>query len=357
MNKLNYKRLRLSITILILFPASLFAQFEEVEFLRAGPVDGMKILEAYITPWANAFGASLNGSWYNTAKPHKFSGFDITAGVNFGYVPSTATTFDVTRIGLTTFTGTGMAPTVSGPAVDGPLITGPTVGAVTLASFHSPPGTNWDVMMAPTLQVGIGLPLGTELKIRYMPKIPVKGIDISNWGIGLVHSIMQYFSGTKLLPFDVSLFGGFNKLVTDIPILLLPDYTKPQNYTAAYSTDSWKNQNISIDVGVMNFAVIGSLNLPVLTVYGGLGYSQTKMNIDVTGNFPLPRINTSVSPTQPVYEDAGVLINFPSSEIKNFSGLRANIGVRIKLGVITFFGDYTRSNYNVVSAGAGISFR
>ena len=92
-----------------------------------------RLPQAYITPWANAFGAGLNGSWYNTAKPHKFGGFDITLGVNVGIVPSSANTFDVSKIGLTEFTGTGMAPTVAGPDTDGPLLTGPSAGGITPA--------------------------------------------------------------------------------------------------------------------------------------------------------------------------------------------------------------------------------
>ena len=89
---------------LILFsfivPSVLFSQIDNFDFLKAGAVDGATITEAYITPWANAFGAGVNGNWYNTAKPHKFRGFDVTVGASVGYVPSSDNTFDVTKIGL-----------------------------------------------------------------------------------------------------------------------------------------------------------------------------------------------------------------------------------------------------------------
>jgi len=49
--------------------------------------------------------------------------------------------------------------------------------------------------------------------------------------------------------------------------------------------------------------------------------------------------------------------DFPEMNIENFSGLRVNIGFRIKMAVITFHADYTRAQYNVLSAGLGISFR
>jgi hypothetical protein len=44
-------------------------------------------------------------------------------------------------------------------------------------------------------------------------------------------------------------------------------------------------------------------------------------------------------------------------DIKNFSGLRANIGLRIKLAVITIHADFTKAQYNVFSTGLGVSFR
>ena len=48
---------------------------------------------------------------------------------------------------------------------------------------------------------------------------------------------------------------------------------------------------------------------------------------------------------------------FNALKMKDFSGLRANIGIRIKLAVITIHADYTKANYNVVSTGLGVSFR
>ena len=95
----------------------------------------------------------------------------------------------------------------------------------------------------------------------------------------------------------------------------------------------------------------------MISFYGGLGYSKTSTVIKMTGNFPLPTINTAISATDYVYEDAGVLKDFPTIDIKNFSGLRANAGFRLKFGVFTFYADYTWSQYSVVSTGLGISFR
>jgi hypothetical protein len=346
---------------LFLISSLSFSQVDDFDFLRSVPADGVKFMQAYVSPWANAFGAGLNGSWYNTAKPHKFGGFDITTSVNVGIVPSSAENFEISSIGLSSsLTGTGTTPTIAGPATDGPVMSYK-VNNVTLASFDGPRGLAWKYIPVPTLQVGIGLPLGTELKGRFIPKIGVKGGDISLWGVGIMHSIMQYLPGNKLLPFDVSLFAGYTQLKGTVPLSLEPVPTVSQGYTSIDPATAFKNQELRISVGALNISAIASLNLHVLTIYGGLGYSKTRTKMDLSGKFPIPVLVTPASPAVPFaqYNDSGVRngTDFPNMDIKNFSGIRANFGLRLKLAFITIHADYTRAQYNVVSAGLGISFK
>ena len=363
MNRLITKRLGALLSSLLFISTISFSQFNNVDFLRSAPADGVKFVQAYISPWANAFGAGLNGGWYNTAKPHKFGGFDITTGISAGFVPASAETFDVSKIGLSnSITGTGPSSTVAGPDKSGPAMTYKDNGSgVTLASFNTPPGTNWKIIPVPTAQIGIGLPLGTELKVRFIPKINIKGGDISLWGVGIVHSIMQYLPGNKLLPFDVSLFAGYTKIQGNVPLSLKPDpnLTIPKTYAPTYlATNPFDSQNLNITVAALNISAIASLNLPVITFYGGIGYSKTKTEMKLTGNFPTPVFVTTPIP-HAEYNETGVKkgTDFQNMGIKNFSGLRANIGFRIKLAVITIHADYTRAQYNVLSTGLGISFR
>jgi hypothetical protein len=48
-------------------------------------------------------------------------------------------------------------------------------------------------------------------------------------------------------------------------------------------------------------------------------------------------------------------------KVKNQDGgitkARYNLGMRLKLAIITIHFDYTHANYNVLTAGLGISFR
>lgn len=341
----------------IMISSASFSQLSNVDFLRSVPSDGVHYIQAYIAPWAKAFGAGLNGSWYNTAKPHKFGGFDITFGANVGMVPSSDKTFDLGSLNLsaTNYSSTsggltGAVPTVAG-SNQGVRSLSYSVAGTKFATFETPSGSKWGFIPVPTLQLGIGLPLGTEVKVRYVPTIPIKNdTKIGLWGVGLMHSIMQYIPGNKLLPLDVSIFAGYTKLTGKIPLNLDPE----TGYTNAI-TLPLDNQSFNATVDALNVSAIASVSIPVLTIYGGLGYSKTNTTAKLTGNFPTPKLyGTAVE-----YRNDGVLTgeSFPAINIKDFSGLRANIGFRIKLAVITIHADYTRAQYNVFSAGLGVSFR
>lgn len=359
MNNLFTRRIAVLMITFSLVSSAAFSQFDNIDFLKSAAADGVSILEAYIAPYTNAFGAGLNGGWYNTAKPHKLGGFDLTFGLNVGMVPAADETFDLSTLGLSTNMNpkTGTAPTIAGPDEGRPTMTY-SVSGVTLASFTMPPGTGWKYIPVPTAQVGIGLPLGTEVKGRFIPKIPIQDGDIMLWGVGLMHSIMQYIPGNELLPVDVSVFGGYTRLNANVPVSLQPG--SPQNYST-YNTASFNDQNLSATVQAFNVSAIASANLAVITFYGGLGYTKTSTIINLTGNFPTPGLVTPALPALPYaeYNDTGVKKgeSFGEINIENFSGMRANIGFRLKLAVVTIHFDYTRAQYNVFSTGLGISFR
>ena len=362
MKKRTDNRLLAIIAALFLFPVVAVSQIDG-DFMKGGLNDGMKLMEAYISPWAKAFGAGFSGGWYNTAKPHKFGGFDITLTVSAGMVPENETSFDLKDLNFQKLTlvnpsGPSISPTIAGVGDSGPLlnymVTVPGYSPIELARFTAPAGTGVKFVPVPMAQVGIGLPLGTEVTGRFIPKITISDGDISMWGIGLKHSIMQYLPGNKLLPVDVSLFGGYTKMSGNMPIDVQPDsYANFTTYTFADFAD----QMVSATVTGWNASVIASLNIPILTVYGGLGYASSRTTIDLLGKYPMPEADPSISTTGPVYKDSGVITQVEGIDIEDFSGLRANIGLRVKFAVITIHADYTRSQYNVFTAGLGISFR
>ena len=350
------------ITGLLLLSSTGFSQIN-FDLFNGGVEDGTKVLEGYITPYANAFGSSLNGGWYNTGKPHKFGGFDITLSVSTTLIPENAKTFDLSELGLKTLTvpENSMAPTIAGANEDGPLMEYwidkydgiDLPSPVKLASFNSPPGINWGIIPLPMIKAGIGLPLGTEIIGRYIPEITVADFSFSLWGVGVKHSLVQYLPGSDLFPVNISLMGGYTKVSVGIPVSMEPasyTYLKP-----TYSESDFENQKVNMDVTAYTFNLLISKKLPIVTFFGGVGYSGTSTSIAVDGNFALPSYD-STSPLDPIYTQKNVK-TIPSFDIDSFSGVRLNAGMRLTLGVLTIHADYTKANYSVLTAGLGISFR
>ena len=101
------------------------AQDELDQLLQEGVADGEKLIGGYISPLMKSLSLGMNQGWYNTAKPHKLAGFDLTANVSLMYIPDSDLLFDTDALGLTgldvvdPITGLAKAdgniPTVFGP--------------------------------------------------------------------------------------------------------------------------------------------------------------------------------------------------------------------------------------------------
>lgn len=344
---------------LLMLSATGYSQIN-FDLFKGGVDDGIKVLEGYITPYANAFGSSLNGGWYNSAKSHKLGGFDITFSVSTTLIPENAKTFDLSDLSFQNLSVSGtntMASTIAGANDPGPtlsyVINDPTYGDITLASFESPPGINWGIIPLPMIKAGIGLPLGTEIIGRYIPTMTVKDFSFNLWGVGVKHSLVQYLPGSSLFPLSISLMGGYTKVSVGIPVTMEP--ASYANMTTHTESD-FENQKVNMDVSAYTFNLLISKSIPVLTVFGGVGYSGTSTSIAIDGNFALPAFNPAISTTGPVYTDANV-VEIPSIDIDSFSGIRLNAGLKLTFGVLTIHADYTKANYSVLTAGLGISFR
>ncbi len=332
------------------------------EFFAGGVSDAGKMFEAYITPWANAIGTSLSGGWYNTAKPHKPGGFDITITANFAFIPDDAKTFNLADLGLSNNvqlpSGSTLAPSVAGETTSGPELTY-LIQGYEVASLRTPQGTGVGFMATPMAQIGVGLIKGTEVSFRFLPNFEIgKYGKLGLWGIGGKHNIDQWIPALKKVPvLNISLMGGYTKFSSSFNLSVnADDLNLVDNTTAAVSFD---NQTLDLTVKSFTINVIASANLPVICFYGGLGIASTNTDLALTGYYPIPTI--VLPSTTPEVNDNSAEKDPLSLEIKNNDGKptkpRINVGLRLKLGIITIHGDYTYAHYSNVTAGLGISFR
>ncbi len=355
MKKVNRLRIAfLFFTVLALQPLC-FAQIEDIgKFMAGGEEDAKLLLEPYISPAVNAFGAALGSGWYNTAKPHKLGGFDVTFTSNIAIVPGKFEKFAIDDSKLTTLKladqADNISPTIAGDNTEGPQLVY-NVEGYTQDAFRMPKGLNTNYVPTPMVQAGIGLIKGTEVMVRYMPDITSRGNKIGFWGIGGKHDLKQWIPGLKKLPaLELAVMYGYTKLHASVDMTITPeDIGLP-----ASSVSTWDNQNMTLITQSQTANLIVSGNFPVICVYGGIGFVSSKTNLKLNGDFPIPVLD-GMEPA------VGASVDPIDMTIKNQDGNatqpRLNAGVRFKMAIITIHFDYSWANYSVFTAGLGFSFR
>jgi len=329
---------------------SVQAQNEDdfVRFLQAGQQDGSKLITAYINPAIEGFSYALNGGWFHTAKPHKLGGFDINISVTPVFIPKSQDYFDPAKLNLSTVTDFQnttnpgkLAPTFIGPNdrseytvdISGQPVTinGPEGLGIREAIKVAPVG-------APMAQVGIGLIKGTDIMVRYVPKISVGSTETQLFGLGVRHDIKQHIPGIKMLPFDLSAMVGFTsfKGTTDLSGLAteFPPATAGTTQETVYKFNAFL------------FQALVSKKIAFITLFGGVGYNGVKTTAAINGSY-------TFFDNQP---QEFVLTNPYKGTFKNNS-MRLDVGARFNLLAFYLYGNYSIQEYSAVTAGLGFTFR
>lgn len=301
--------------------------------------DANYLVKGYVGPTMKALGAGLNQGWYNTAKPHKKFGVDLTISVAAIAIPTSDELFTVdnsklTRLDLITNqsggavtpgTGKGKIPTMFGPSsTSGQFNTRPAS-----TPFAAPEGVGLNSLPMsripiPVVNLGFGLPKNTDIKFRYVPSVGSSDFKFSLFGVGVMHDVKQWIPGMKMLPFDLSGFFGFTRMSMNSEL----DSQDP-------------SKKGSFNVNATTIQALISKKISVLTFYGGTGFNFAKSTLAVKGTYDLD----------------GVPVKNPIDFSVATSGPRFTLGMRLKLAVITFHADYTLQKYSAFTAGFGINVR
>jgi hypothetical protein len=316
--------------------------------LESSAKDANYLFDGYFNPVLKAAGAGLNQGWYNTAKAHKIAGFDITMSVAMVSIPGSDKSYSVDNNQLENISlisdgsnpvaanGVSQVPTLFGSS-NAPIYDSvdPVTGARLGQQFNGPEGILdlADLPMKrfpfPVANIGIGLPKGTELKIRWTPEIDLGGEgSFKLFGFGLMHDIKQYIPGIKVLPFDLSAMFAYSKM--DIGVDLNDNGTQRGEFSVRGTT----------------IQAMISKKISVITPYAAIGWGLSNASIKGKGHYDF-NDNAIV--------DAGETDPF-SSEGKT-SGPRITTGLRLKLLIFTFHADYTLQKYSTLTAGFGLSIR
>ena len=303
-----------------------FSSFSQVTLSNAE--DANEFLQAYLSPLGESLGAGLNNGWYNTAKPHKLGGFDLTFTLNTVLVPKGKQNFNPDKIN-----------NFSSEDATTPTILGKGEGATITYNgfeFNMPDqGSALNVLPVPMIGIGIGLIKKSEIDIRYVPTYKYnagfvgKG-SIGLWGVGVKHDILQWIPLVgDAFPMSLSLQAGHTSLNTDIEI-------KSQGVA----------QEVELAVKATTINLIASRKLLMFTGYAGIGYNNSTTSFDGKTSFKLG------AGSQVLDFNVPLEMKFDSQ-----NEFRANIGFRFNITVFAIQANYTFSEYPTATLGIGVSLR
>lgn len=326
---------------------SLKTTSQNLESLLLAGDDANKLMENYISPVMDGMIFSLNNGWYHSAKTHNKLGFDITLNVNAAVTPNNVKTFifnnsDYTNLSLRSGSQSTTMNTVLGSDNNQYIdIRIPDADDFKVTEFRLPDGIDEDLPLSavpsPMLQLGLGLPFNTDIIVRYLPEINTDDINGNLFGAGLKHDLMQYFGPLEKLPLNVAVFTGFTKMST--------------TYNLEDNGMDGSNQEAVFELNTFTVQAIASLDFPLISIYGAVGYDKGSSNLAINGSYELEYTNDTGIQLPPVIITDPVDLDFEAASA------RATMGARLNLGFFKLFGDYTIKEYNTVSAGIAFSFR
>jgi len=302
---------------------SSYSQSSAQSILAGDIAQAEKLLEAYFTPMTESFGASLNNGWYNTAKPHSLGGFDLTFTLNTVIIPNSAKIFNIEDAGGDVFTSTETEASTIFGGTDATVMTYKNSNTGIETSFDMPGGFKTPAMPLPMIQAGIGLIKNTAIDIRYMPMLNVgDNINVNLFGVGVKHDILQWIPGIgDAVPMSLSFQGGYTSLNTELKI---------------------SGQEVTLNTKATTINLVASKKLLMVTGYAGLGYNSATTTFEADANFDLNGVQF----------DEKVEIDFESN-----NNIRANIGLRLNITLVTIQADYTFAEYPTATLGLGVSLR
>jgi len=337
-----------------------FSQSNVVEFLKVGKTDANKLVRAYLNPYALALGDGLNNGWYNSAVTHKLFGFDFSVSVSAIQIPKEATTFDINALNLSSNLvvenpAKHIAPTVAGADVEGPRIVMNDPNGVKISSFSTPNGLGMDIVPVPMAQIGFGLLPHTDIIGRFVPEMKYDNsgdeMKIGFWGVGVKHNFKEWIPLIKALPFDASIFGSYSQIAAQSELTLDPNDFSDGNVRVTFGTNT--DQLLKFNTKTSKFGLILSKKIGILTVFGGIGQSNSETTIDLLGKYVV-ETTWNVGGTNVVTKDN---LDDPIDVTFESTNLCVDAGLRLKLAFFSLYGSINKAEYTSYNAGVSLGFR
>ena len=203
-----------------------------------------------------------------------------------------------------------------------------------------PPGVNMTTLIAAVPQLEIGALFGTELLLRFIPPVEFdKNIgEFSFWGVGLKHSLSQYFPERW---FDCAVQGAYQG--TNLKNTIGFTQSKLEANATIWSG------NIHVSKELWN----------LLNIYSGFNYES--INVVSTYSYVLPQeiqLQLGLLPPTPPGEVAVPTEEQPGDQnpqssvvVVNGTNMKWTVGASLHIGDLWLAADYSVSQFNIFSFG------
>ena len=351
-------------------PKTAQAQFGDAgEILKSGVEDANLLMREYLKPFGSGFGADLNSGWINSGRPYKKFGFDLRVSAAVSLVPSGDRSFLVDELqfqNLRRVDGPSETQTAFGDespgAVMGVFGENPFSGfEEEITRFQMPQGSGYPYVPAPMVQLTVGAVKDTDVSLRYAPKISVDDFSMDLFGVGVRHGINQWLPGGAMLPVDISVQVGLTRLNSSFDLDVQPDQGTDIYNPYSNSPSTWNGQSVQLEASGFTGNVIVGKNLPIISLYGGLGFQTSTVDLASPGAYPITSFNPNFDPFDSSEETRQRIIERIDDPLNiSYDGdnsVHAFVGFRLRLSILAISATYTQSKYPTLNAGVGLSFR
>lgn len=339
------------VVISIATVGSVQAQLGDIgTFLRAGADDATVLTKEFLKPFPTGFGTGLNAGWSESATPKKTLGFSLQVRSSLAFVPASDQEFDISTLGLSNIEvaqgENPITPTIAGEDRQGPRLEINDENGNQLTEFNMPGGTGFSMVPAPTIQASVGLIKNTGLSVRYFPETELG--DFGSFGViggAIQHDITQWLPAGKVIPVDISVMAGFNRISVNGNLDVQPETGSVPNDPG--NPGDFSDQEVVTTTNTFVFNALVGKSLPLISGYLGAGFQQATFDLNVNGDYP---VSLPLNRYEVVSDPIGFSVDSESS-------VHLLGGFRIRLGVLAIYGEATLANYFTANAGVGISFR
>ncbi len=351
-----------------------YAQTDLVQILNTTQSDFNKLMDGYYKPVSKAAGTAMNHGWHNVAEPMRVGRFDVRIVTSATFTPEQDQTLDLNALELSnsflfdpeSSITAGLLSSNQGSTVRYfPQGVDTVNGSPALLTL--PDGVGFNFAPVPAVQFNLGLLWGTELSIRFAPPLAFDNnqdildnsegkTKIGLWGVGLKHDFQQWIPGFNLWPVKFSLAMGFSHANIKSNTALTPTDTTLvlQGVSAKPDYSNFTNQQINFTVDAFHAGLLFSRKFPIITFYGGLWFQTSSTRFEILGNYPITIQDND--PNSLTFGNTVIAeITDPYTVTHSFRQVSFNLGVRLKLGVFSFFVDYATGtqDYHTLSTGIG----